>query len=138
MIIKNKNNRRWAILLNNYYIYLLWVLFFNKTKCRTLSFNKIKFLFNLFPFTRSKLISFHVLSSIISILFWKMFWIMCSLNSKWEKECNNLSSLINLFFNRFFAAYSLLSILTIWALLALLFLVYILHDFSHQTLSMRY
>ena len=50
----------------------------------------------------------------------KAFCIICSINSKWEKNSNNSFSLINLFFNGFTAAYLLLLILTIWALLILI------------------
>ena len=66
----------------------------------------------------------------------KVFCIICSLNSKWEKNSNNPFSLINLFFNSFTAAYILLLILTIWALLILiLFGEYVILLLSSNTVN---
>ena len=62
---------------------------------------------------------FYVLNFIPSILFFKIFCRVCSLNSKCEKDSNILFNLINLFFNGFTAAYLLSFNLTICALLVL-------------------
>ena len=60
---------------------------------------------------------------------------MCSLNSKCKKDSNNLSSLINLFFNGFTAAYLSFN-LSICALLLLLFFgKYVILLFSSKTVN---
>ena len=64
---------------------------------------------------------FYVLNFIPSILFFKIFCRICSLNSKCKKDSNILFNLINIFFNGFTAAYLLFCNLTICALLILSF-----------------
>ena len=65
-----------------------------------------------------------------------MFCSICSLNSMCEKDANNLSSLINLFFNGFIAAYLLFFSLIICAVLVLLFFdEYIFLLFSSNTVD---
>ena len=87
----------------------------------TIFFKKIKFLFKLpaFSLSKNQLSIFFILTS--SVLFFKIFCSICSLNSICEKDSNNLSSLINLFFNGFIAAYLSFFNLTICTLLVLLF-----------------
>ena len=71
-----------------------------------------------------------------SILFLRIFCSICSLNSLCEKDANNLSSLINLFFNGFIVAYLLFSNFTICVLLAPLFFgVYNLLLFSSNNVN---
>ena len=71
-----------------------------------------------------------------SILFFRMFCSIRSLNSMCEKNANNLSSLMNLFFNGFIAAYQLFFNLIICALLVLLFFdEYIFLSFSSNTVN---
>ena len=57
------------------------------------------------------------------ILFLRMYCNMCSLNSFCKKDFNILSSLMNLFYNGFTAAYLLFSNLIICTFLVLLFSV---------------
>ena len=83
-------------------------------------FLKIKIYIKIILIFFLKSIISHVLISIPSILFFKIFYSIYSLNTICGKDSNNSSSLTNLFLNGFIAASLSLFILTICALWMLL------------------